>query len=369
MKLPQGLVPQRRLYARSRDGGETFYEEGCHAELFDGPCNAGQTAYSWGDDGGHGVLLFTAPANRQRTRLTGYVSRDGGRTWTAGNVISEQSGGYSDVAVLPDKTILTLYESQQGLLLARYNLDWLLGKNEGSDENNVENAPGTGSCCGSRRSAVLGEVPTRRGGWPVPVPSRLQGGSPRKDRDTKIERTKPRLIVAVLTVLSLAAGVPAAEVAPDTAAKTVRLLTVGNSFSRNATRYLADLATAGGHELIHRPIVVGGASLQLHAEKAQKHDQDAHDKAGLYANGRSLQQELAEQPWDFVTIQQASLKSHDLGTYRPYAGQLCDYIRKHAPGRNCWYTRRGHIAATTRGSQPSRRSPANRPRNRRCIRA
>jgi hypothetical protein len=137
--------------------------------------------------------------------------------------------------------------------------------------------------------------------------------------------------LAVQAVLLLAAGVPAADVAPATAAKTVRLLTVGNSFSQNATRYLADLATAGGHTLVHRPIVVGGASLQLHAEKAQKHDRDANDKAGLYASGRSLQRELAEQQWDFVTIQQASLKSHDLTTYRPYAGQLRDYIREHAP--------------------------------------
>lgn len=128
VKPPKNLVPQRRLYARSRDGGETFCQEGCHAELFDGPCNAGQTVYSWDDDEGRGVLLFTAPVNRQRTRLTGYVSRDDGRTWTAGNVISEHSGGYSDVAVLPDKMILTLYESQQGLLLGSYNLDWLLGK-------------------------------------------------------------------------------------------------------------------------------------------------------------------------------------------------------------------------------------------------
>ncbi len=141
--------------------------------------------------------------------------------------------------------------------------------------------------------------------------------------------TTNRFLAVLLTALSFAAGVHAAEVAN---AKTVRLLTVGNSFSRNATRYLADLASAGGHELIHRPIVVGGASLQLHAEKAQKHDQDVNDQAGLYADGCSLQQELAEQPWDFVTIQQASLKSHDLGTYRPYAGQLGDYIRKHAPG-------------------------------------
>lgn len=137
--------------------------------------------------------------------------------------------------------------------------------------------------------------------------------------------------LAVQTVFLLAVTVPAAETAPATTGKTVHLLTVGNSFSQNATRYLKDLATAGGHILVHQPIVVGGASLQLHAEKAQKHEQDAKDKDGLYANGRSLQQELGAEQWDFVTIQQASLKSHDLSTYRPYAGQLRDYIHKHAP--------------------------------------
>ncbi len=178
-----------------------------------------------------------------------------------------------------------------------------------------------------------------------------------------------RPFFALLTVLLLAAGMPAAEVAPATTAKTVRLLTVGNSFSQNATRYLPNLAAAGGHKLIHRPIVVGGASLQLHAEKAQKHDQDAQDKAGLYANKRSLQQELAAEPWDFVTIQQASLKSHDLTTYRPYAGQLRDYITKYAPTRSCWCMKRGRTAATIRGSPSSRRSPASRPRRRPCIKA
>jgi sialidase-1 len=123
---PQNLMPQRRLFARSRDGGETFYEEGYHAELFDGPCNAGQAAYPRTEEDDRGLLLFTAPVNRQRTHLTCYFSRDGGRSWTVGNVISESSGGYSDVAVTSDKTILTLYESCCGLLLARYNLDWLV---------------------------------------------------------------------------------------------------------------------------------------------------------------------------------------------------------------------------------------------------
>ncbi len=137
--------------------------------------------------------------------------------------------------------------------------------------------------------------------------------------------------LALTAIVLLAAGAPAADVAPAKAAKTVRLLTVGNSFSQNATRFLPDLAAAGGHRLIHRPIVVGGASLQLHAEKALKHDDDANDSAGRYSSGHSLKQELAADRWDFVTIQQASLKSHDVNTYRPYARQLSDYIRKHAP--------------------------------------
>lgn len=113
--------------------------------------------------------------------------------------------------------------------------------------------------------------------------------------------------------------------------RTVRLLTIGNSFSRNATHYLPDLAKAGGHALIHRSIVVGGASLELHATKAQAHERNATDAAGLYTDRKSLKQMLREDRWDFVTIQQASIKSHDFATYQPFAGQLRDFIREHAP--------------------------------------
>ncbi len=114
-------------------------------------------------------------------------------------------------------------------------------------------------------------------------------------------------------------------------AKTVKLLTIGNSFSANATHYLGDLAKAGGHTLVHQPLVIGGASFQVHAEKAQKHEADPKDKVGLYTSGRSLKENLELQKWDYVTIQQASIKSHDFDTYQPYAGWLRDYITKHAP--------------------------------------
>jgi len=107
-------------------------------------------------------------------------------------------------------------------------------------------------------------------------------------------------------------------------AKTVRLLTVGNSFTRNATQYLPDLAKAGGQTLIFRPLIVGGTSLQFHIEKALTN--------GLYTTGHSLKQELESEKWDYVTIQQVSMKSHDIATYRPFAEQLRDYIKKYAPG-------------------------------------
>jgi hypothetical protein len=114
-------------------------------------------------------------------------------------------------------------------------------------------------------------------------------------------------------------------------ARTVRLLTIGNSFSQNATRQLGGLVTAGGHELIHRPIVVGGASLELHALKARRHAEDPNDKEGRYNDGSSLVELLVADKWDAVTIQQASIKSHDASTHEPFAGELVALIHKLAP--------------------------------------
>jgi hypothetical protein len=134
-------------------------------------------------------------------------------------------------------------------------------------------------------------------------------------------------IAIILTFLS---GL--SSVAEDAGSgKTIRLLTVGNSFSHNATHYLGDLAKAAGDTLILREDNVGGASLELHWTKTQTHEKDSADKAGLYANGKSLRDDLTGDHWDFVTIQQYSMLSHDVATYRPFAQELRDYIHRYAP--------------------------------------
>lgn len=123
-------------------------------------------------------------------------------------------------------------------------------------------------------------------------------------------------VLFLLLSLSALAGEP----------KTVRLLTIGNSFSANATKYLKDLAKAGQHTLIHNSLVIGGSSFQVHADKTK-----AEGKARLYTNGKDLVSNLTADQWDYVTIQQASIKSHDFGTYQPHADFLRDLITKHAP--------------------------------------
>lgn len=129
-------------------------------------------------------------------------------------------------------------------------------------------------------------------------------------------------------LLALLAAVTALGAAP--APKTVKLLTIGNSFSGNATRYLPDLAKAGGHVLEHRSMSVGGASMEVHWTKIQANEKNPEDPAGLYGM-RNLNKTLAAEAWDVVTIQQASIKSHDVETYRPFAGQLQAYVKTHAP--------------------------------------
>ena len=113
--------------------------------------------------------------------------------------------------------------------------------------------------------------------------------------------------------------------------KHVRILTVGNSFTHNATRYLDDIVQAAGHKLTQKMLSIGGSPLERHAAMALAFEKDSSDSSAKYASDESLPQVLQSGDWDFVTIQQASIKSHDVETYRPYAQQLADVVHRYAP--------------------------------------
>lgn len=115
--------------------------------------------------------------------------------------------------------------------------------------------------------------------------------------------------------------------------KTVRLLTIGNSFADNALKYLPGIVGASENKLVYARANLGGCTLQRHWSHMDKYEANKDDKLGRpYGKGQaSLAERLQQEPWDFVTIQQVSWQSHDATTYRPYARQLHQYIGKHAP--------------------------------------
>jgi len=141
-----------------------------------------------------------------------------------------------------------------------------------------------------------------------------------------------RILLPLFVWLSLATGPALADdLGKPTQTKTVRLLTVGNSFSQNATRYLADLAKADGNVLVHHSCAIGGGTLAQHVEKIELLARNPQDPKGRYSTGKTLHEELVAEPWDFVTIQQASIHSHNFDTYQPAASKLRDFIKQHAP--------------------------------------
>lgn len=144
-----------------------------------------------------------------------------------------------------------------------------------------------------------------------------------------------RAVVSIIVMLIMCS----AAAWSDGEAKTVRLLTVGNSFSGNAVRFLPEIAKAAGDTLILQRADLPGCPMDRHWGNIEKTESDPNDTAGraysMTVNGEtaqySLKDVLKRDKWDFVTMQQASILSPNINTYRPYAKNLYDYFKKHAP--------------------------------------
>lgn len=136
----------RRLVAFSSDGFSDWSAPRIADELKEPGCMAGLTKHSVNQDAPYKLLFSNAQTTKRkhsaRRNLTIHLSRDDGITWPIQRTIEAGPSAYSDLAVLPDGTILCFYESgvaepkikrtrgwaYANLSLARFNLAWLKGK-------------------------------------------------------------------------------------------------------------------------------------------------------------------------------------------------------------------------------------------------
>jgi sialidase-1 len=138
----------------SRDGA-TGWSRPEFAEALPEPiCQASLFSYADPTAPGKTHLLFSGPesleradgkatpgARRDRQNISVKLSHDDGRSWVATRTLEPGPSAYSDLAVLPDGTLLCFYESGRPgatrpnskrtdwpyarLTLARFNLEWL----------------------------------------------------------------------------------------------------------------------------------------------------------------------------------------------------------------------------------------------------
>jgi len=116
--------------------------------------------------------------------------------------------------------------------------------------------------------------------------------------------------------------------------KFVKVLAVGNSFSENATDYLQQIVAGSPVpcKLTLGKASIGGCDFDRHNRHAAVHEKDPDDPEGKpYLGKKSLKEMLLAEKWDYITIQQVSVKSYLPETFEPEAKKLYDYIKKYAP--------------------------------------
>ena len=113
----------------------------------------------------------------------------------------------------------------------------------------------------------------------------------------------------------------------------MNVLCIGNSFSMDATHYLHAIARADGERLKVADLYIGGCSLERHYRNMLSGEREyTLDYNGQHTGFPvSLQEALKNRPWDVVTLQQCSPKSHKWESYEPYLSALADFVRKWQP--------------------------------------
>lgn len=113
----------------------------------------------------------------------------------------------------------------------------------------------------------------------------------------------------------------------------MNVLSIGNSFSQDAHRYLYKIARADKVTMKTINLYKGGCPLSRHYRNILSDSKDyLIEVNGEYSDVPiSIKDVILSQNWDVVTIQQVSHESPDYETYQPYLDKVVEYIRLCAP--------------------------------------
>lgn len=121
----------------------------------------------------------------------------------------------------------------------------------------------------------------------------------------------------------------------------MKILSIGNSFSEDAHRWLHDIAISNDYELDTVNLFIGGCSLETHWKNLGSKDPlyAMQGNGGLFIKNTTIRQALESEKYDVITLQQVSGLSGKFETYMPYINQIADFVKKAQPQSNIYFHR------------------------------
>ena len=112
----------------------------------------------------------------------------------------------------------------------------------------------------------------------------------------------------------------------------MKILSIGNSFSQDAQRYLHAIADSVGEKIESTNLYIGGCRLSLHHENMMSGARAYSLEQNGVGMGKavSILEILESESWDVVTLQQQSSSSAEYGTFQPYLNDLAAFVREKA---------------------------------------
>jgi len=119
----------------------------------------------------------------------------------------------------------------------------------------------------------------------------------------------------------------------------LKILSIGNSFSQDAHRWLHSIAASSGINIDTYNLFIGGCSLETHWQNVTENNAfyDYEINGGEASRKISILDALRAENWDIITIQQVSQFSGMWETYEPYLSALADFVRKERPEAKIYF--------------------------------
>lgn len=136
-----------------------------------------------------------------------------------------------------------------------------------------------------------------------------------------------RLVIAALLLCCSTLSIDAKD-------KVIKVLAIGNSFSEDAIEQnLYEIAAAGGKSIIIGNLYIGGCTLERHVTNIRG-DLPKYRYRKILTNGEMLEKgstpisyALADEDWDYISVQQVSHLSGMFDSYEPWLTELVTYVR------------------------------------------